>query len=107
VRADRPKEGADDSTPVVPPATAFLEALERELGIEAISRLNEVVLQAATTPDLPDDAFGPCFKKVNKKIQREQPGEKKRETVDGFTWSLVPKPPANCGGHVGGLQKTP
>ncbi len=103
VPKDAPEEAASSGTL----ATALSNALEKELGIDGVKRIFQMVVDATGAANLPDDAFGPCFKKVKKKIQREQPGGKKRETVDGFTWSLAPKPPANCGGYVGGLQKTP
>jgi hypothetical protein len=37
---------------------------------------------------------------VNKKIQREDSGTKKRETVDGFVFSVVRKLPPNCGNAI-------
>lgn len=92
--------------------TFFTKALEKEMGAEAVSRYQAIVESASAQANLPDDAFGPCFKKVNKKIQREESGSKKRESIDGFTFSLVPKLPPHCGNavvaaQVGGLQKTP
>ncbi|MBK9259767.1 MAG: hypothetical protein IPM54_08000 [Polyangiaceae bacterium] len=93
-------------------ATTFRTLLEKELGAEAVSRFADVIEKASATVNIPDDAFGPCFKKVKKKIQREEGESKKRESVDGFTWSLVPKLPPSCANatstpQVGGLQKTP
>lgn len=78
-------------------AAAFAQALEKELGAEAVNRYRTLVETAAAIADLPDDAFGPCFKKAKKKIQREDGASKKRESVDGFTFSVVPKLPPSCG----------
>lgn len=98
------------SAPVSPMAT-FVKALEKELGPEAVTRYRAVVESATAVADVPDDAFGPCFKKAKKKIQREDAGSKKRESVDGFTFAVVPKLPPSCANvaaaQAGGLQKTP
>ena len=93
------------------PMTTFVKALEKELGPDAVARYRAVVESGSAQADVPDDAFGPCFKKAKKKIQREDPGSKKRESVDGFTFAVVPKLPPSCANVVtaqaGGLQKTP
>jgi hypothetical protein len=117
IRSIEPTPPANTDTTDIPKATGvnattFAKALEKELGVEAVTRYQAVVETASAQANLPDDAFGPCFKKVKKKIQREDSGSKKRESVDGFTFALVPKLPPSCANaavtpQVGGLQKTP
>ncbi len=117
IRSLEPTAPAATDMTDIPKATgissvSFMKALEKEIGTDAVTRYQAIVESASAQANLPDDTFGPCFKKVNKKIQREESGSKKRESVDGFTFSLVPKLPPNCGNvvaaaQVGGLQKTP
>ena len=118
IRSLEPAPPANTDTTDTPKATginvaAFTKALEKELGADAVTRYQAVVEFPSAQTNLPDDAFGPCFKKVKKKIQREpaEPGSKKRESVDGFTFAVVPKLPPSCANvvtpQVGGLQKTP
>jgi hypothetical protein len=81
--------------------------MEKELGAGAANRYRNLVETASAMADVPDETFGPCFKKAKKKIQREDAGTKKRESVDGFTFSVVPKLPPNCGNVVALVTKKP
>jgi len=116
IRSLEPTPPANSDTTDIPKATginvtAFTKALEKELGADAVARYLAVVESASAQANPADDAFGPCFKKVKKKIQREESGSKKRESIDGFTFAVVPKLPPSCANvvatQVGGLQKTP
>ncbi len=105
VRALEPAAPAATDTTDVPKTngvstTAFAQALEKELGAEAMTRHRNLVETGSAIADVPDDTFGPCFKKAKKKIQREDSATKKRESVDGFTFSVVPKLPPHCGNVV-------
>jgi hypothetical protein len=79
---------------------AFEGALEQELGADAVKRHQAIVESGVALADVGDDVFGPCFKKAKKKITREEPGTKKKESVDGFAFTVVPKLPPNCGNAV-------
>lgn len=100
IRSLEPPPAATDATDV-PKATSvslasFLKGLEKEIGADAVARYQAVVESASGQANAADDAFGPCFKKVKKKIQREDAASKKKESVDGYTFAVVPKLPASC-----------
>jgi hypothetical protein len=88
---------ADLPSPGKMTGTVFDDALEKELGAEAVKRYRAIVESGTALADVADDAFGPCFKKAKKKISREDAETKKRESVDGFAFATVAKLPASCG----------
>lgn len=92
---------ATDTTDIPSPGKmtgiVFDEALEKELGNEAVKRYRSLIESGTALADVADDAFGPCFKKAKKKIAREDAETKKRESVDGFAFAVVAKLPPNCG----------
>jgi len=88
---------ADLPSPGKMTGTVFDEALDRELGAEAVKRYRAIVESGTALADVAEDAFGPCFKKAKKKISREEAETKKRESVDGFAFTVVAKLPPSCG----------
>lgn len=96
----KPAEGEDpESVSRRISVEALRRALPKEIGQPAFTKL-EAVHAGGALLDVPDDAFGPCFEKVKKKLSLQDPGADPKaaakKKVDGFSWVVSKKAPPTC-----------
>ena len=88
------------------PEAALREAITKELGAEGESRFAAVISKASAAPEVPDDAFGPCFVKVKKKLPRYELGFDPASATEKKVRGLSPKSAAARAGLAEGDRIT-
>ncbi|MDC3988440.1 hypothetical protein [Polyangium jinanense] len=103
-----PKAGegeAPASGPRRVPESTLREAIIKELGAEGNTRFG-ALLGKGGGPEVPDDAFGPCFVKVKKKIPRYELGFDPASVSEKKVRGLSPKSAAAKAGLAEGDRIT-
>jgi hypothetical protein len=86
--------------------SALQEAVAKELGGEENARFSYIVLAGVVSPEIPGDAFGPCFTKVNKKLPRYELGLDPASATEKKVRGLVAKSAAAKAGLAEGERIT-
>ena len=103
-----PKAGEGEAQAVLPrrvPETALREAITKELGAEGETRFAAVIGKGGAA-EVPDDAFGPCFVKVKKKVPRYELGFDAASATEKKVRGLSPKSAAAKAGLAEGDRIT-